>query len=256
MKRSNLLLPFVLGLALSQAEPSFAANFRVSPIQVHLGGSGRSALVTLFNEADRPVRFQITAVTWNQTPEGEMDLAPTEDIVFFPKLLELGAGEQRNVRIAAQVDAGEVEKTYRLFFEEMPPPPTRDGEGARVEVLTKMGVPIFVAPAGADADPAIGGFALEEGTLAFQVENRGGAHFTLHSVAVRGVNAEGAEVFSKRREGWYVLARSERDYTLELDERECGDTARIEIEATISLPQESSTESIRADWPMPDEGCR
>lgn len=256
MTKRTLSVAFLLGLALGQAELSFAANFRVSPIQVHVSGEGRSTLLTLFNESDRPVRFQITAVTWTQTPEGKMELGPTEDIAFFPKLLELGANQQRNVRIASRVPAGEVEKTYRLFFEEMPPPPGSDDEGARVEVLTKMGVPVFLRAAGSKASPAFDGFSFEDGTLRFAAANRGTAHLSLHSVAVRGLDGEGAEVFSKQRDGWYVLARSERKYEVELSEEECSGVSTFVVDAVYSVPLESGTKTIEATWPAPGNGCR
>ena len=112
-------LVIAAGLALSQA--AAAATFTVNPTQVFLNRTTRSALVTIKNETDKPVRFQLTMMAWTQDPGGQMQLAPTSDVVFFPSLLTLNGREERRVRVGAEVPAGPVEKTYRLFIEELPP---------------------------------------------------------------------------------------------------------------------------------------
>src|SRR5216684_4497892 len=91
--------------------------------------------------------FQVTSFAWSQDASGAVQLAPTEDIVFFPALLTLKPGEERKVRVAATVAAKDVERTYRIFFEELPPLERPQNLGAQVRILTKMGIPIFVAPA-------------------------------------------------------------------------------------------------------------
>src|SRR2546421_6591721 len=145
MRKSFAQAVMVLGLVL-QAEFLAASAFKVTPVRVTFSGPS-STLLTLKNESDQPLRFQITSFVWFQDPKGAMQLTPTEDIVFFPALLSLNPGEERKVRVAATVAAKDVEKTYRIFFEELPPLVKPENAGAQVRILTKMGIPIFVSPA-------------------------------------------------------------------------------------------------------------
>jgi fimbrial chaperone protein len=90
------------------------------------------------------LQFQLSVFAWAQSPSGEMQLEPTEDIVFFPTLLTLKPNETRRVRVGSATTQEVREKTYRIFVEELPPAGTVAGSGVRV--LTKMGIPIFVRP--------------------------------------------------------------------------------------------------------------
>ncbi|HUP65853.1 MAG TPA: fimbria/pilus periplasmic chaperone [Thermoanaerobaculia bacterium] len=227
---------FLLGLALGQAE-LFAGNFRLSPVQVFLGDGSGSALITVYNESDQPIRFQITASAWSQSESGEMLLEPTEDLLFFPKLLEIAPGAQRNVRVGSTARAGESEKTYRLFFDELPPAPV-PGEGAKVTVVTKMGVPVFITPRGASPDVEVEG-TVSGGKVAIALENSGTSHVSLQGILVTGVSAAGTETFSRRLDGWYLLARSRRSYEVELNAEECSATERITVEAGFTRPDQA-----------------
>ena len=109
----------VLGLVL-QAGTLAASAFKVTPVRVNFSGPS-STLLTLKNESDQPLRFQISSYVWSQDSKGAMQLTPTEDIVFFPALLSLNSGEERKVRVATTVTPAASAKTYRIFFEELPP---------------------------------------------------------------------------------------------------------------------------------------
>src|SRR5438093_1269442 len=171
------LIATVLGLVL-QAETAAASAFKVTPVRVTFSGPS-STLLTLRNDSDEPLRFQISAFAWSQDAKGGIQLGSTDDITFFPVLLTLKPGEERKVRVATTVAAKDVEKTYRIFFEELPPLETPKTSGAQVRILTKMGIPIFVSPANGNAEASIDSLKLEKGTLAFDVRNSGNVHFAL-----------------------------------------------------------------------------
>src|SRR5713226_9619743 len=152
MRRSLALITLVLGLGF-QAENVCASAFKVTPVRVTFSAPS-STLLTLRNESDQTLRFQVTSFAWSQDASGAVQLAPTEDIVFFPALLTLKPGEERKVRVAATVAAKDVERTYRIFFEELPPLERPENSGAQVRILTKMGIPIFVIPAKRNAEPS------------------------------------------------------------------------------------------------------
>src|SRR5438132_11814509 len=177
MRRNRALTAMVLGLVL-QAGNIAGSAFKVTPVRVTFS-SPSSTLLTLKNESDQSLRFQISSFVWSQDPKGGMQLVPTEDIVFFPALLSLNPGEERKVRVAATVAAKDVEKTYRIFFEELPPLERPETSGAQVRILTKMGIPIFVSPANGNAEASIDSLKMEKSTLAFDVRNSGNVHFAL-----------------------------------------------------------------------------
>ncbi len=231
--RSLLRSLILLGLAFGQTELS-AGNFRVSPVQVFLSEGSGSALITVFNESPNAVRFQMTASTWGQEANGEMRLQATDDVLFFPKLLEVPSGGQRNVRVAVSARPEGSELTYRLFFDELPPAPV-PGEGAKVNVVTKMGVPIFVTPRDARPEVVVEG-TVTGGRVLVNVQNRGTSHVSLQEVIVRGFGADGSEVFSERRDGWYVLGGSRRLYEIEMGQEECEAASEITVLAAFTHP--------------------
>ena len=231
--RRGALTAMVLGLVL-QAGNIAASAYKVTPVRVTFSGPS-STLLTLKNESDQPLRFQITSFVWSQDAKGAMQLAPTEDIVFFPALLSLNPGEERKVRVAATVAAKDVEKTYRIFFEELPPLEKPETSGAQVRILTKMGIPIFVSPANGNAEASIDSLKLEKGTLAFDVRNSGNVHFALEGVKLHGVGSNGEALFDRQLDGWYVLAGSPRTYSVEVPAASCSKLKKIVIEADTDI---------------------
>lgn len=234
MRKIVALTTMVLGLVLQAGNMSGSA-FKVTPVRVTFSGPS-STLLTLRNESDQPLRFQISSYTWSQDPRGAVQLGPTDDIVFFPALLSLNAGEERKVRVAATVAATDVEKTYRIFFEELPPLDTRNEKsGAQVRILTKMGIPIFVAPTKGNAEASIDSVRVEKGTLGFDVRNSGNVHFALEGVKLRGIGSNGETLFDRQLGGWYVLAGSPRTYSVEVPAADCSKLKKVVIEAQTDI---------------------
>ena len=133
--RCAVVAAIALAAVLSSVSPVFASSFTVNPTQIFLAPRTTSALLTLRNESDETLRFQLTAFAWDQSAEGEIKLQPTEDIVFYPALLTLAPKESRNVRVGTATRFEAVEKTYRIFVEELPSQEAHDGQSA-VRVLT------------------------------------------------------------------------------------------------------------------------
>ena len=245
---------FVLGL-LTQAEFALGSAFKVTPVRVTLVPGSASTLLTLSNESDQTLRFQISAFGWSQAADGSMNLTPTEDILFFPALLSLNAGEERKVRIASKTPAAEMEKSYRIFFEELPPLAAQAAtEGAQVRILTKMGVPVFVAPARVSEGGQIDAIRVENGRLHFAVKNSGNVHFSVQGVKVRGLGESGSDVFERQLDGWYVLPGTPRTYEVDLPADVCGKIKSVSIEAETDMAASAASVSARAD--VPPRSCK
>src|SRR5580765_6954876 len=104
---------FIVAMA-AFAPAADAASFSVNPTQLVLSNKTASALLTLRNDSDETLRFQLSVFAWDQNTDGKLKLDQTDDIVFFPPLLTLAPRESRNIRVAAVTPLGIAEKTYRI----------------------------------------------------------------------------------------------------------------------------------------------
>lgn len=236
----------LVGLALGRADMAHAATFTVNPTQVFLSAAATSALISLRNESNEALRFQLTLRAWDQQPGGEMSLAPTQDLVFFPRLLTLAAGEERKVRVGLSPGMAiqSVERTYRIFIEELPPSQEQP-QPQGVRVLTKMGIPIFVQPQGAAAKPSIDDVRAGGGRVRFLVRNAGNAHFVPDAVKVEGLDRNGRVLFSLPVKAWYVLAGGTRQFDLPIPAEPCGQVAAV----TVTLRVDENNLVSRVETP-------
>jgi fimbrial chaperone protein len=203
-----------------------AATFTVEPTQITLSGRTNSVLLTLRNESTEPLRFELSAFTWAQSPSGEMQLEPTEDVVFFPSLLTVGPGESRRVRVGSATSSEAREKSYRIFVEELPP---ANRQGGGVRVLTKMGIPIFVAPSKAVAAASLSSLDLQNGAVRFTLNNDGTVHFLPGDIRVKGF-AGSAVTLEDQVNGWYVLAGGRREFSVPLKAAQCSGITSLLVE--------------------------
>ena len=237
MMRLGILRALLLigsGLLL-QAGTASGSAFKVTPVRVTFNRPS-STLLTLKNDSDEVLRFQITAYTWSQDAKGGIQLGPTEDVTFFPTLLTLKAGEERKVRVATTVTAKDVEKTYRIFFEELPPLETpKEKAGAQIRILTRMGIPIFVEPEKGYAEARVENAKVQGGHLMFEVRNSGNMHFAVRSVKVHGVSSTGEALLEREVEGWYVLPGTPRSYDLEIPAGVCSKLKTVSLEVQTDV---------------------
>jgi fimbrial chaperone protein len=225
--RSALLLGAFVAFA-ARAE---ASSFTVNPIKVVLSDKEQSALLTLQNQSAEELRFKILMQEWKQSPQGEMQLGGTKDVVVYPGLLSLPPNGERKLRVGATVPAGATEKAYRVFVEELPAlRSAKEAAKSEVRVLTKMGVPIFLRPAAPKPAGTIEGIALAKGALSFTVKNSGNIHFLIQSVKVKATDAAGASTFEKSPDGWYVLAGGTRIWQLDIPKDACAKSKKLTVE--------------------------
>ena len=210
-----------------QAGAASAATFTVDPTQIFLSGRTGSVLLTLRNESNETLQFQLSVFAWTQSASGQMELEPTEDIVFFPTLLTLKPKETRRVRVASATPQDVREKTYRIFVEELPPVDKESGGGVRV--LTKMGIPIFLRPAKEVATATLNDLRQQDGTLRFTLTNAGTVHVVPQSIKVRGLAGSNA-AFDRELDGWYVLAGGRREFDMAFPKNACAQVTSIVVD--------------------------
>lgn len=233
--RLSLLLPsFFAGLAISRPGVCFGSAFKISPVKVLLTRRVPTALLTLKNEGDRTLRFQASVFAWDQDREGRMRLDPTPDIVFFPPLLAVKPGEERKVRLGTGAAFGSLEKSYRIFFEELPElEKAGRSQESQLQIRTRIGIPIFLRPEKPRPGTQLDAVTVRAGVLGFSVRNAGNVHVKLRGVRVRGLGPSGEAVFERESDGWYVLAGGSREYEMEIPKDKCRGIARFAIEARV-----------------------
>jgi fimbrial chaperone protein len=234
--------PFLLSLLLVAFPSRFASasSFEVSPIRVTLQPNESTTLMTVRNDGQERLRLQVSVMAWDQNKQGEMVLTPTDDIIFYPNLLTIEPGAQRNLRLGANNVGVSKEQTYRIFVEELPANQKFQTTGVRV--VTKMSIPIFIKPAKADVRNSIDRIALQGSDFSFDVTNRGNVHIQPREVRVKGIGADGRLQLEKKIPGWYILAGGSREYRVELLRSECTRIKDLTVE--VDLEDKSFTQNF------------
>jgi fimbrial chaperone protein len=219
-------------LLLGAAESTRAAGLEVVPVLVELSSKEPRAIVKVRNTSAAPLRLELTASVWEQQPDGQMRLAPAPEIAIYPPLLEIAAGDERKVRLSASVGAGAVEQAYRLFIQELPPAETPKLK-AGVRLLTRVGIPVFVASRKPELKGEVADARVEKGHVLFRLKNTGTTRFSPGPVTIRARLADGTVVSTGTVELWYVLAGGARDVDYAVPERDCDVVRALEVEAPV-----------------------
>jgi fimbrial chaperone protein len=222
----------VLGVVATRSEAA-ASSFTVNPTQIYLSGRTVTALVTLRNESTEPLRFQVSAFSWDQEPSGEMQLHPTEDVVVFPALLMLEPGEERRIRVGSVTAFAATERTYRIFVEELPSADPLSTPGPGVKVLTRMGIPIFLRPPRMVAEARLQDLRVSHGRFAFALRNSGTVHFVPEVVRVRALGPSKTVLIDRQLDGWYILAGGTRVYDLPVAADDCERATSFVVDVKI-----------------------
>jgi fimbrial chaperone protein len=206
-----------------------AGDFWVSPIRLELDGKNRSSLVRVSNNSSEPMRFQVEASAWGQDADGKDEYSRTVDLHFYPRILEVKPGESRVIRAGVKMPAVKAEKTYRLFIRDI----SHEGKqgSSSVAISVRFGVPVFVRPAKVEAAGSVETISMEGGKLSFSVVNRGNVHFKITGISITGTDAEGAERFAHKMNGWYLLNGKTRVYEAEIPAEQCAQIAGLMIVA-------------------------
>ncbi|HPA51789.1 MAG TPA: fimbria/pilus periplasmic chaperone [Thermoanaerobaculia bacterium] len=247
MKAGWTALPsLALTAAFVLARPASGAEFSVSPIRIEFDRTTRTSSVNVRNDGDRPLRAQVTLSEWSQDGDGRDVYSDSKDLVFFPKILSVEPGAEAVVRIGVRSLPASVEKTYRLYVEEMPEPSPEGG--ARVNVRVRFGVGVFVQPPVKSTRAEIVALDVRDGTVHVPVRNTGSVSFRVDKVLLCGTRASG-EPLSREIGGWYVLAGATRPFQARLTEEECRGLVRIDVAAVgADLKQEAGLD-------VPDGAC-
>ncbi len=223
-----------IAVALSNA---LAADFQIQPTYLDLGGSVKSGAFSVINNSDEKIDVQISVKEWSQDAGGKDVYEDTNDIVFFPKIMSVEPFGQRAIRIGVKAPPSQMEKTYRLFVEEIPSPnKTADMNSkgsirAGLTIAFRFATPIFVKPVRPQESYFIERVEMTKGVVRAIVKNTGNVHIKLRAVTFSGKAADGKELYSREFAGWYILHGLSLPYESAIPQELCGKLAVINVSA-------------------------
>ena len=235
-------------LALTVPPAAVAGEFSVNPIRVDLDAKARSAAITVVNEGKEKLSFQLQAMDWTQDATGADQYSETRDLVFFPKITSVEAGQEVLIRVGLKAGATATERSFRLFIEELPGPvkAPEGGNVARINVLIRFGVPIFAAPIQPQDGLAIESLAMKSGLVSFGARNTGNRHHVFRSIRLQGKNADGQRVYGLEIADRYLLASSLKSFSATVPPGECRQLASLELEIQTDKLTESRKLEVSA----------
>jgi fimbrial chaperone protein len=240
-----------LGLTVSWAAAARGAVFSIDPVSVALRRGQTSQILTLHNNGDVAVRFQLNVFAWSEDKDGKMTLTPSQELVVFPSLFALDDNATRRIRVGTLATPENVEKTFRLVVEELPSEVENSLEVQNsVRVLTHVSIPIFLQPNNPAPALRIDSLAVREGTVFLDVRNAGNAHLRIQNIQFTGDSTGHPGTFRQEIRGWYLLGRSQRSYQIPLAPDVC------ESLGQVSAVVKTSDQELHMVHPVSHEDCR
>ena len=222
-------LMFAAALEWTAMGRASAAELDVSPVRLELDSGARGVVMNVRNKGNATTRFQASVYSWVQDEEGRMSLAPTQDLFFFPSMLTLEPGESRPIRVGSSSAPQDTERSFRIVVEELPPlQPSTQATG--LNVLTRVSIPVFLAPKKKTLHGQIDEAVLRESKFHVRVKNPGTVNFFIRNLRVRGLDAKGKRLVEQEEPGWYVLAGDSQVYAMEVAGKACRKVRTLEVE--------------------------
>ncbi|HKI98180.1 MAG TPA: fimbria/pilus periplasmic chaperone [bacterium] len=218
---------FLLAVLLLVPVPlqALAGSFKVVPVRLFLEPGEKTAVLRITNEGKTPITIQVSAKTWHQDAQGEDRYEDTKDIIFFPRIFTMQPEGAQVLRIGLRTPpVKDRELTYRIFLEELPV--TAPGQMV-LKFALRMGVPIFIEPPEQTKKWELRGIAIDKGHGRIEVTNSGNRHIVVTGIDLKGMGANGTQLYEAKGNGWYVLSGHTRAFGVRLPKDKCVDTRRL-----------------------------
>lgn len=207
--RAGRAFLFLCLLACTSAQ---AGTFVVSPVRATLTVSQQVGALTVRNDSAEPTVVQLEVLSWSQQDAKDI-YEPTREILATPPIFTVPPGGSQIVRVGLRrAPDPERELSYRLYLQEVPPPPKPDFQG--LQVALRIGIPVFVLPS-APAKPVLRWqlSRTPQGQLRVSLSNDGNAHI---QVANFRLVPAGREPLPTQQVAAYVLPGQSRDWLMDV----------------------------------------
>jgi fimbrial chaperone protein len=187
-------------------------QFSVNPVRVELTPDNAIAVLNIVNQGKETLTLQTRTAAWDQNTGGD-EFSPTREVLATPPLFSLAPGAEQVVRVGLRRPfEPQRELTYRLFFEEVLPPPSPDFRGVRMAL--NVSLPVFAGSL--DTFKSQVGWRLENSPegMVLHAQNLGSTHLQARSLTLTPL-VGGAPVFAQDG-NFYVLPMKERTWPIKL----------------------------------------
>ncbi len=208
-----------------------AAEFTINPLLVRLDRTSRASEIVVRNDDRVPLRMQVQAMNWRQDADGRDQYEPADGLLYFPRAMEIPAGDSRVIRLGVKAAPVSKEESFRVFVEELPHPTAAGtvASGTSLQVVLRVGVPVFVAPVQVDRKGEIVRLGLTGSMAEWVVANTGNVHLRAERVEMVGLAPDGTRLFEEVFQERYFLAGVVKTLRFEIPADKCGQLARLEV---------------------------
>ena len=217
-----------------------AAALGVSPVRVTLSDKQKMDTITVRNDGTEPVSMQLEVLNWSKE-DGEDVFTPTRELIVNPPIFTIAAGGSQLLRVGLRgAPDAKRELIYRIFLQELPPPPRPEFNGTKM--LMRVSLPVFVLPKIA-AKPVLRWQAVRtsDGSLKISLTNDGNAHIQIINFSLSKPGS--AQPWITQKASDYVLIGQSLDWILPAS----ADYSIPKSGATIQLFAETDAGDIEAE---------
>ena len=207
--------------ASSLAAAGAAQALQIMPVRVELRPGQLAATIFVTNKGTEDQTLQLRPFAWNQG-SGEDTLVPTRLLAVSPPIIDIEAGATQVFRLVLRQPAADVEASYRLLFDELPPPAVP----GLVRMALRISVPVFAAPQAAPEKNVAWTVVLDREGALLTGTNRGNGH--LHILDPELTEDDGAAFAVPAAQTAYLLPGAARSWRIKGGGRlQAGSTLRL-----------------------------
>ena len=176
--------------SLLAARLALAQGIMVSPVNIQMLPRQNAAVLTINNQDNRPVSFQIRAFAWQQTRSGDEQLTPTDELAASPPIATIEPHTTQVARLVLRQPPQGREATYRILLDQLSPP----SEAVQVHIALRLSIPVFAEPADKVAPRLQWAIATQGGQVWLRAANDGSRHQTVHNIVLHTADGRSLQV--------------------------------------------------------------
>jgi fimbrial chaperone protein len=170
--RTGALALSIVGAAVD----AVASQFAVTPVRIELSPRHPTETIALRNQEASELRFSVVPKRWTMDAGGHWLLVDADDLIVHPRTLVVPPGQTRLLRAGTASPRVDSEVAYRIEISEQPAQGAAPATRPVMQVLTRMSLPVFIAPAEPAPKFSLASARLAPGALDLSLKADGNVH--------------------------------------------------------------------------------